>query len=223
MSFSGAAGVSPAQGIESFVYPNTGGPEAVPGSSQSSVQQAVHAKAAGDTPRISEPELKRLLSEAHAEGLRAGEQRTRALFEEELAQQRKLVTNALSGFEQERAEYFSKVEIELVHIALAVAARILHRESQTDRMVVAGLVKVMLEKLQQGTKVKARVPPDEASKWRHYFQDNENLEVVEDPSLGPQDCKLETELGIAELGLDAQLKEVEQGFFDLIAQKPQPK
>jgi len=223
MSFSGATGVSPAQGIESFVYPSTGNSEVVSVPSQGLAPQALQAKAMNDVPRISEAELKRLLSEAHAEGLREGEQRVRASFEEELVQQRKLVTDALSGFEQERAAYFSRVEIELVHIALAVAARVLHRESQTDPMVVAGLVKVMLQKLQQGTKVKARVPADEASKWRHYFQDNENLEVVEDPSLGPKDCKLETELGIADLGLDAQLKEIEQGFFDLMAQKPQPK
>jgi flagellar assembly protein FliH len=187
------------------------------------LQEEVQPKATNEVPRISETELKRLLSEARAEGLREGEQQTRALLSEELTLQRKLVTDALAGLEHDRNEYFSKVEIELVHIALAVAARILHRESQIDRMVVAGLVKVMLEKLQQGTKVKVRVRPDDASNWRHYFQDNENLEVVEDSSLAAQECKLETELGIADLGLDAQLKEVEQGFFDLLAQKPQPK
>jgi flagellar assembly protein FliH len=31
---------------------------------------------------------------------------------------------------------------------------------------------------------------------------------------------VETELGIANFGLDTQLKEVEQGFFDLLALKP---
>jgi hypothetical protein len=30
-------------------------------------------------------------------------------------------------------------------------------------------------------------------------------------------------LGTTELGLDAQLKEVEQGFFDLLAQRPDNK
>jgi flagellar assembly protein FliH len=222
MSFSSGTGVAPTQGVESFVYRSTGNHEDAPSPLQV-LQEEVQPKATNEVPRISETELKRLLSEARAEGLREGEQQTRALLSEELTLQRKLVTDALAGLEHDRNEYFSKVEIELVHIALAVAARILHRESQIDRMVVAGLVKVMLEKLQQGTKVKVRVRPDDASNWRHYFQDNENLEVVEDSSLAAQECKLETELGIADLGLDAQLKEVEQGFFDLLAQKPQPK
>jgi flagellar assembly protein FliH len=31
---------------------------------------------------------------------------------------------------------------------------------------------------------------------------------------------LETELGSANFGLDTQLKEVEQGFFDLLALRP---
>jgi flagellar assembly protein FliH len=43
---------------------------------------------------------------------------------------------------------------------------------------------------------------------------------VEDPQLTDQDCLLETELGTANFGLDSQLKEVEQGFFDLLALRP---
>jgi flagellar biosynthesis/type III secretory pathway protein FliH len=32
---------------------------------------------------------------------------------------------------------------------------------------------------------------------------------------------LETELGSTDLTLESQLKEIEQGFFDLLAQRPQ--
>ena len=38
--------------------------------------------------------------------------------------------------------------------------------------------------------------------------------------LSDHDCILETELGSANFGLDTQLKEVEQGFFDLLALRP---
>jgi flagellar assembly protein FliH len=170
-----------------------------------------------------EAELARLVAQARAEGVRAAEQQARALDEETLLEQRKQINMVLSAFALERSEYYVKAERELVQLALAIASRILHRESQVDRMVVAGLAKVMLEKMRQDTKVKVRVHPGEASSWRHYFQDNESLEVVEDATLAPKDCRLETELGVADLGLDAQLKEVEQGFFDLLALKPAPK
>jgi flagellar assembly protein FliH len=49
------------------------------------------------------------------------------------------------------------------------------------------------------------------------------LQVTGDRSLEPGGCLIETELGVANLALEAQLKEVEQGFFDLLAQRPDPK
>ena len=49
------------------------------------------------------------------------------------------------------------------------------------------------------------------------------MEVKGDPAIEAHNCVLETELGVTELGLDAQLKEVEQGFFDLLAHRPTAK
>jgi len=223
MSSSNPTGVAPAIDVESFVYKNTGS-ELAPGAAPSPSEDLPTGKPKNDgVPRISEHELSRLMSEARAEGVREGERQTRAIFEEELAQLRRRLMEALAAFELERGQYYSKVEVELVHFALAIAARILHREALVDRMVVAGLVKVTLEKLQQGTKVIVRVRPEEAESWRNYFHGNDHLEIVEDSALEPRDCKLETELGTTDMGLDAQLKEIEQGFFDLLAQRPQPK
>jgi flagellar assembly protein FliH len=67
------------------------------------------------------------------------------------------------------------------------------------------------------------VRPEDAESWRHYFRDHTHLQVVEDFTLEPKACLIETDLGVADLSLDAQLKEVEQGFFDLLAQRPEPK
>jgi len=177
------------------------------------------AKAPGG--RVNEQDASRLVAEARAQGIAEGEQRARAAFEESLAQERKRISDTLTAFQQQRAEYYSKVEIELVHFALGIAAKILHREAQVDRMVVAGLVKVMLDKLQKGSRVVVRLRPEEVGSWRHYFHENPDLQIVEDATLEPRDCVLETELGTTEMGLDAQLKEVEKGFADLLAQRPE--
>ena len=172
---------------------------------------------------IGKQELSRLVGEARAEGFREGQNEATKAYEHEVAELWALVTSALSSFEQEKTTYYSKVEEKLVHLALAVAAKILHREAQVDRMVVAGLVKVMLERMQQTSKALIRVRPEQAVSWRHYFNTNPDLEIVEDSSLEPNGCRIETELGVAEMGLDAQLKEVESGFFDLLAQRPSGK
>jgi flagellar assembly protein FliH len=115
----------------------------------------------------------------------------------------------------------------MVHLSLAIAAKILHRESQVDRMLVAALVRVAMEKLQRGTGATVRVPPEEVADWNRYFEGGNGadirVEVTADPAVEAHNCILETELGTTELGLDAQLKEIEQGFFDLLAQRPDGK
>lgn len=219
MSYSGTGTAPAPEHVSEFVYQAPGSATPMPGdgkhgSSETSREQT------DNLPRISEKELARLASEARAEGFREGQNEARKAHEQEIERLGKLVNGALSSFEEERTTYYSKVEAQLVHLALAIAGKILHREAQVDRMVVAGLVKVMLERMQQTTKAVIRIRPEEALSWRHYFNTNPDLEIVEDPTLEPNACRIETELGVAEMGLDAQLKEVENGFFDLLAQRP---
>ena len=222
MSSNGGPAAAPALApdqVADFVYPIPGLAGAQVGETKQPAPEAAK-DAADNLPRINEKELSRLAAEARAEGVREGQDESRKAYEQELAKQQKLLNDALSSFAEQRESYYSKVEPQLVHLALAIAGKILHREAQVDRMVVAGLVKVTLERMQQTTKAIIRIRPEEALSWRHYFNTSPDLEVVEDATLEPNACRIETELGVAEMGLDAQLKEVENGFFDLLAQRP---
>ena len=115
------------------------------------------------------------------------------------------------------------MEAELVRLALSIASKILHREAQVDPMLIAGIVKVAVEKLQQNTKVSVRVSGEDLPKWQQYFNQTPNIQIIQDASLKPMDCVLETESGSAVMSVDAQLKEIEKGFFDLLAQRPTTK
>ena len=209
--------------VEAFEYREPGGAEgkATPTAQNRSAPQ--NGPAGRET--LEQPEL--TLAAAHAEGIREGRQQAQESFEKQLAEERSKVAEALRAFAQQTSEYYSRAEVELVHLALAIAAKILHREAQVDRMLVAALVKVAMEKLQHGTTATVRVRPEEVGDWNRYFEGNTSreirLEVKADPSVEAHNCILETELGTTELGLNAQLKEVEQGFFDLLAQRPDPK
>jgi flagellar assembly protein FliH len=126
-------------------------------------------------------------------------------------------------FKAERKSYFSRVESEVVQLALAIASKVLHREAQVDPMLVAALVRVAVDKLHDGSSVSVRVSPAQAEKWTTYLANPLNgssIAVIEDTHLGPDDCILETDLGSANFSIDAQMKEIEQGFFDLLAQRP---
>jgi flagellar assembly protein FliH len=175
---------------------------------------------------ISEDELAERIGRERADATQVAEQRLAQEFEAKLQAARAPIASAVMAFEAQRVEYFARVEAEVVKLALAIAAKILHREAQVDPMLVAALVRIAIEKMREGSSVTVRVSPRLAQRWREYFARQAggvSVEVAEDAELTDHDCLLETELGVANFGLDTQLKEVEQGFFDLLALRPESK
>ena len=134
------------------------------------------------------------------------------------------ILQSLEQFRLERQSYFHNVEGEVVRLALAIAARVLHREAHLDPLLLSGAVRVALEKLGDSSQVVMRVPPREVEPWKEFFRAAVNLRIqpgiLEDPSLSPGECLLATELGTIELGVRAQLEEIEKGFFDLLDRRP---
>ncbi len=175
------------------------------------------------TPSLSADEVEKLISSARAEAVAETEERMRNTARAEFEDQAAKIQAAIELFQTERKDYFARVESDVVHLAIAIAAKILHREAQVDPMLLAGLVRVAIDKLHDGSAVSVRVSTPEADKWRKYLASPANgatILVVADDNLGLKDCVLETDLGSANFSIDAQLKEVEQGFFDLLAQRP---
>jgi flagellar assembly protein FliH len=163
-------------------------------------------------------------ADARDAGHRDGEVAARQAFESRLGEIREDVRAALAAFAGERATYYQQVEAEVVQLALGIARKILHREAQIDPLLLAGMVRVALEKIESGTKVVVRVHPHQVSECRTYFaqhmEPRDVPEVIEDPSLAMDHCALQTALGTTELGLEVQLKELEQGLFDLMERRP---
>jgi flagellar assembly protein FliH len=173
--------------------------------------------------RLTERELMERLSAERAAGYAEAEAKLRREFEERSEREAKKTVEALARFEQTQKSYFARVEAEVVHLALAIAGKILHREAQVDPMLLSAIVHLALGQLKEGSAATIRVRPDAAAKWRGHIAAQAmkmTVNVVEDAALEPGDCWLETEMGMVNFSLDAQLKEVERGFFDVLAQKP---
>jgi flagellar biosynthesis/type III secretory pathway protein FliH len=161
--------------------------------------------------------------EAFERGLREGENRAKVVCEARETASRDAVRKAVEAFRTEREEYFSRVEPEVVQLSLAIARKILHREAQVDPLLLSGLVHVALEKLDAGTRVRLRVPPVDTHFWNECFAESGGTilpEISGDPALKHGECALETEIGSTQISLETQLKEIEQGFFDLLEQRP---
>lgn len=185
---------------------------------------AEHAglKRAADV-ELSHEEFAARLRQERSEAAAQAEKRIRLEYEADLEKIRGGLKEALAGFETQRSEYFARVEAELVQLALSIAAKILHREAQVDPMLIAALVRITIEKMREESAVTVRVRPGLAAAWQHYFARHAiraAVQIVEDPELNEGDCVVDTELGTTHLGLALQLKELEQGFFDLLALRP---
>ena len=158
-------------------------------------------------------------------GLREGENRARAELAQALAAERAAVNAAIESFQHERELYYQRAEAEIVRLALAIARKILHREAQVDPLLLTGVARVALEKIATGSTVRLRVPPTELGRWQETLASTEDLhpqpEVVADTTLNGAQLMLETEVGTADLSLETQLKEIEQGFLDLLALRPE--
>lgn len=174
---------------------------------------------ATDTGKILEQAEKR----AYERGLREGQEQAKAAYERDLNSARKAIATAVEQFKNEREAYFGRTEPEVVQLALAIARKILHREAQMDPLLLTGVVHVALEKLEAGSRVRLRAHPEDVRHWLNSFsQWNTSAapEIIGDPALQPGECMLETDLGNTHLSLETQLKEIEQGFMDLLEQRP---
>lgn len=160
-------------------------------------------------------------------GRQQGAATCRAQFEEQLAGERTAVAQALKDFARERGAYYQKLEEETVRLALSIARKVLHREAQVDPLLLMGTVRVALEKIEGATGVSLVVHPQRAEEWRRYLATRmdatELPEVVEDAAMGLAQCGLRTAMGTADLSVEMQLKEIEQGLMDLLAARPREK
>jgi flagellar assembly protein FliH len=186
--------------------------------------QAGEESSAAKAEQVAEAHLRRRESEAFERGRQSAEQQLRASVEAAATRSREQILHAVNEFARERTVYYRRIEGEVVELALAIARKILHREVQLDPHTLAGIVRVTLEKLDAGTTVNLHVHPQEATDWRHYFASQAEgapvAEVHEDPALAAGECRIETSLGTTEIGIESQLKEIETGLLDLLAERP---
>lgn len=187
------------------------------------IKRPTDAEAKTAEVQLSEVEFADRIKRERADAVQQMEHSLRQDYEQKLQAARAGIATTLSKFEAERNQYYSRVEAEVVQLSLSIAAKILHREAQVDPMLVATLVRIAMDKMREGSTVTIRVGRGRAARWKEFFAAQASavrIEVVEDAALTDLDCLLETELGTANFGLDTQLKEIEQGFFDLLALRP---
>ncbi len=141
--------------------------------------------------------------------------------EREIQRVRAGIAGMIEQFARQRDEYFRQAEAEIVSLALAIARRLIHRETQIDPRLLAGLVNHELEQLEAATRVRLLVSPDALSYWEEALHDmSRPIELTSDKTLAAGDARFETVLGSTTVSFESELKEIERGFFDLLSHRP---
>lgn len=206
--------------VQPMRYPILAGGGRPPGDGDSPARAAVRVRELEAAQAEREREFERQLEAARREALEKGMQ---AAGSEEAAWRKEcaaLLAAALDQFRARRDEYLARVEHEVVRLALAIAERVLHREAQMDPLLLAGAVRVALGQLADSTEVRLRVPAEQHAMWAEMLRLMPGLplrpEVIADAKLGDAEAVLEAGLGTVDLGVRAQMAEIERGFFDLL-------
>lgn len=165
-------------------------------------------------------DLQRQLAAVREEAFEAGQKSVEDRYSAALAAASKGMGEAIEDFRRTRDRYLAQVEREVVELALAIAERILHRQAQIDPLLLAGAVRVALGQLADSTEVRLRVPLEEQEMWAEMLRLMPNLplrpELITDERMKAGECTIETHLGSIDIGVPAQLAEIERGFFDLL-------
>ena len=163
---------------------------------------------------------------ARQNGFRQGEAQAQASMAQRLQQERSAIAEAIEQFAKERREYFRRVESDVVTLALAIARKLLHREAQIDPLLLSGIVRVALDKIQAGSQVVLRCSPPEQESWQKFLptlpESDREITLTPDESVKTGNVVLETLAGKAEIGIEGQLNEIESGFLDLLRAGEKP-
>jgi flagellar assembly protein FliH len=158
------------------------------------------------------------LAQGRQEGRNAEREAHAAAALEQTEQRKRQLAQLVASFTSERDKFLHAVELEVVKLALAIAARILRREAQMDPLLLTGAVRVALGQLAGATEIHLRVPPHDLNLWTEAVAHLPKLAIKpaiaagEGMQLG--DCVIESRVGTVDLGLRSQLAEIERGFFD---------
>ncbi len=223
--------------IQIFAYPACA--DAPPPPAWSGWEEAAETAASAEPGRergkspatpAAKAEFERRLAEEAQKSLEAGRERGRqegrqaereaqaATVKAAQEERGRQAAELIGSFTQERDRYLHAVEHEVVKLALAIAARILRREAQMDPLLLTGAVRVALGQLAGTTEVRLSVPASELELWTEAIALLPNLALKPNVAAGEGmrtgDCAIETALGAVDLGIRAQLAEIERGFFD---------
>jgi flagellar assembly protein FliH len=158
------------------------------------------------------PPQEDLFAKGFAEGQRAGV----AAAQQETAGLAKKLAATLDDLMRVRNEMIRHTEKQMVQLALAVARRVVHREVSVDPQVLITMMRVALERVSDAARVTVRLnPADHQSVVAALAGEatNDQVTLAADGRVPRGGCKVESEYGDIDAGVDAQIQEIARALL----------
>ncbi|MEP7361945.1 MAG: FliH/SctL family protein [Acidobacteriota bacterium] len=166
-----------------------------------------------------EQQIPRLVEQARQAGIKEGEAAAGETATRQVEAIAERGAHAIEELIAERRKMRRRLEEDLVHLAVAVARRVLHRELSVDPEALGGIVRAVLDRMDAREVHRLRVRPADApfvEKHIGEWQTPVQLRLEKDPSLERGAIVFDTARGSVDASVETQLREIDRGFTDLV-------
>jgi flagellar assembly protein FliH len=115
-----------------------------------------------------------------------------------------------------RADLLHRSERDLVRVALVIAERVLHREISLDRELLLAMAHVAIDRLGNRASATIRLHPADHAVLMAVPRAQPftgAVEIVADATVSRGGCHVQSDFGLIDLGVEAQLKEVSRAML----------
>ncbi len=153
--------------------------------------------------------------EARARGMTEGMRRAEEAYQAKLAR----LEGLISRMQAEREEFFTRVEPEVVRLAVAIAEKIIQQELETRPEVVVDMVKQAMRRLRDREVLRVSVNPRDLERVKEAKEDLigavdgvKELHVMEDRRVDPGGVVIESPNGTLDARVRTQIEEIERAL-----------
>ena len=118
-----------------------------------------------------------------------------------------------------RAKLRDRYERELLEVALGVARKVVQQELADRPEIWLTMIRAAVRRVVDRERIVVRVPAEIARflqerdhELRASLDEVKELEVIEDPTLPPDGCRIESRFGEVDVGLDTQFEAAERAL-----------
>ena len=155
--------------------------------------------------------------QAEQEGRRAGREAIEQIVREQLATVLPALGRVTREIQQAKEAWLTHWEASAVHVAAAIAQRLIRRELTQQPDITLTLIREALELAAGSSQVRIRLNPadhKEIGQRAEMLLDElstlTTAELVADPQITPGGCRVETRFGVIDQQFEAQLKRIEE-------------